>query len=1105
MEIRLLGLVGLRLDGDDVALGAAKQRAVLAMLALHANERVSADRLAEGLWGEQPPPSAAKMVQIYVSRLRKLLGGGEAEILTRGRGYELRIPADCVDAVRFERLVESASRNGGDANGAVREALSLWRGPPLDDVADEPFAAAEIRRLEELWLRARELAIDEALAAGEHNRVIGELEELVARHPLRERLHAQRMLALYGCGRQAEALEAYRYARELLVGEIGVEPGPELRRVHEAILRQDPSLAPTVEVRVPGEPRGAPATDAVPRHERRMRALVLAAVLVAVGGVAFIVGQLAASDGLDQIDANAVGLIDPADGRITAQYAVGRDPGALAAGGGSVWVASAAAGTVSRIDRSSEQVTTIDVGGEPTALAFAAGSLWVADGEHRRLAQIDSGTNRVMHRFPVGNSPRGVDATPDAVWVASAVDGRIDRIDLKRGGRIREVELQGGPAAVAAGAGAVWVASEDAGIVTRLEPRTGAALEVVGVGNAPTALTVAYGAVWVANRADGTVSRIDPRTNAVTDTIPIGGSPVAIAAAADRVWVADPSRGLVARIDPGTRRLEGTVDVGSSPTGLAFADGSLWTSALAPPTSHRGGTLRFKTGAFDTIDPTAYDGRNSPVLSLAYDGLLAYRRVAGTAGTALVGNLATGVPEPVDGGRTYVFQLRRHVRFSDGSKVRPQDFRESMERLLRLAGPGIPPFFAGIVGAESCDRRACDLRKGIETDPRSRTITIHLRKPEPEFPHKLAFPLAYVVPAGSPVRLARARALPGTGPYRIVAFDPARGGRLTRNPHFLSSSAGARPDGFPDEIAFSFTRQIRAAVSAVRQGRADVVQVGGGSGDELSLKDLRALAISDPSHLHSAATPHTEYLFLNVREPPFDDVRVRRALNFAVDRRHVVRLVGPRLAEVTCQLIPSGMPGHEPVCPYTRGPAATGGWTAPDLSRASKLVAESGTTGARVDVWGARGWSEDVVRYAARVLRQLGYRARARFKPDIGQYFMYLAANPPQAGYTGWIADFLTPSNFIAPTLSCDQTPHDTASNPSRFCDARLDSLIDRATASDGSEANELWAEADRRIVRAAPIVPLVNRRSVLFFSDRVGNVQQHPQLGPLLDQLWVR
>jgi DNA-binding SARP family transcriptional activator len=226
--VRLLGLVGASLDGRDVALGEAKQT-VLAVLALRVNTPVSADRLIEGLWGERPPASAGKMVQLYVSQLRRLLDGGDAEIVTRGRGYELRLPSDAVDAVRFERLLD-------EQEGAA-EALRLWRGAPLDDLADEPFAAAEIRRLEELWLRARELAIDAELEAGEDGRALGEIDELVAAHPLRERLHAQRMLALYRSGRQAEALEAYREARDVLVREVGVEPGPELRRLHEAILQ----------------------------------------------------------------------------------------------------------------------------------------------------------------------------------------------------------------------------------------------------------------------------------------------------------------------------------------------------------------------------------------------------------------------------------------------------------------------------------------------------------------------------------------------------------------------------------------------------------------------------------------------------------------------------------------------------------------------------------------------------------------------------------------------------------------------------------------------------------------------------------------------------
>ena len=236
MDIRLLGPVEARIDGRPVPVDGAKQRALLAILALNAARTVPAERLIEGLWGEEPPPTAAKTLRTYVSRMRKALQttGDGTTIVTRPRGYELRVAPDDVDARRFERLV---------ARGAPREALALWRGRALEDVADEPFAAVEIRRLEELRLDAIEHAVDGELAAGEHHELVGELEALVMEHPLRERLRGQLMLALYLGGRQADALAAYREARATLVDQIGVEPGPELRRLHEAILRHDSSLS----------------------------------------------------------------------------------------------------------------------------------------------------------------------------------------------------------------------------------------------------------------------------------------------------------------------------------------------------------------------------------------------------------------------------------------------------------------------------------------------------------------------------------------------------------------------------------------------------------------------------------------------------------------------------------------------------------------------------------------------------------------------------------------------------------------------------------------------------------------------------------------------
>jgi WD40 repeat protein/DNA-binding SARP family transcriptional activator len=258
MEFGILGpLEVTAASSGPVALGGARARALLAVLLLHANEPVSAERLAVALWGDDAPPGAIKTVQVHMSRLRKALGDAEV-VETTPAGYRLRVLPGELDAQRFDELVDRGRRALADgqpelAASLLHEALGLWRGPPLSDLAHESFAAAEVRRLEERRLAATELAIDCDLAAGRHRDVVGELEALVAEHPLRERLHAQRMLALYRCGRQVEALQAFRDARSLLVEEIGVEPGAALRDLHEAILRHDASLELETRKALPSE------------------------------------------------------------------------------------------------------------------------------------------------------------------------------------------------------------------------------------------------------------------------------------------------------------------------------------------------------------------------------------------------------------------------------------------------------------------------------------------------------------------------------------------------------------------------------------------------------------------------------------------------------------------------------------------------------------------------------------------------------------------------------------------------------------------------------------------------------------------------------------
>jgi DNA-binding SARP family transcriptional activator len=272
LEFRILGPLDVVEGGESLPLGGSRQRALLALLLTRANEVVSAERLIDELWGEQPPQNAANALQYHVSQLRKALAPTDV-VVTQEPGYLIRIGPNDLDLLRFERLVDEAHREAPDqAARLLREALELWRGPPLVDLAHESFVQTEILRLDELRLRALELRFDAELALGRNAELVGELEVLVRENPLRERMRAALMRALYGAGRQAEALELYRQTRAMLMDELGIEPGPELQELERAILRQDPGLVHDGGgVAVPVRPR---AIVAVVRDEASLDSLV---------------------------------------------------------------------------------------------------------------------------------------------------------------------------------------------------------------------------------------------------------------------------------------------------------------------------------------------------------------------------------------------------------------------------------------------------------------------------------------------------------------------------------------------------------------------------------------------------------------------------------------------------------------------------------------------------------------------------------------------------------------------------------------------------------------------------------------------------------------
>jgi YVTN family beta-propeller protein len=594
MEFRVLGPLEVLDDGRDLTPARAKQRAVLAMLLLHANDVVARDQLIDALWGESPPPSAQTALHGHVSALRKLLGPERIE--TRTPGYLLRLSGDELDLARFEALVAEAPgqpdpQTRGDR---LRSALALWRGEPLGNVRYEPFAQSEIARLEELRLSAIEERVDADLAQGRHAEVVPELERLVAKHPFRERLRAQLMLALYRAGRQADALDVFQQGRKALVEQLGIDPGPALRQLESRILNQDEGLAveggappatPEARTRLPLASRIR--SDGLRRRASGRRPLLLLGAVVAAGAIATGALLLRDEGAAVSVPANAVGIIDPRTNKVVDAIPVGPRPGPMAEGARSVWVGNVDGKTLTRIDPDSRQIAdTIPLPATPTGIAFGFRAVWVAHGRSGQLSRVDPQFDRVTKTIDVAGRalyfPNGsVDVGDGWVWAVfgNSTLARVDPGAVRLSGSGMAGQ---GPAAITVGYGSVWVSNSGDSTVQRFYPITfeEGPLDEYNVGRTPTGVAVGDGAIWVTNTADDSVTRIDPGTRAMLP-IPVEDGPTAVAVGPGAVWVANRAAGTISRIDPTTQRVVRTIDVGNAPTGLTYASGLLWVAVQA--------------------------------------------------------------------------------------------------------------------------------------------------------------------------------------------------------------------------------------------------------------------------------------------------------------------------------------------------------------------------------------------------------------------------------------------------------------------------------------------------------------------------------------------
>lgn len=842
---------------------------------------------------------------------------------------------------------------------------------------------------------------------------------------------------------------------------------------------------------------------------------MLAVLALGVGVV--LLGAQAAPRGDIEIAENTLGALDRS-GHVVQAIPSGTDPGGVAWGGGSLWVANQGDGSVLRIDpETSTVVAHFDVGNSPAAILATATDVWVANAADATVSRINLASNRVVQAaIGVGARPEALAAAPDGVWVANGGDNTVQLIDGRTGHAGRPVDVGDGPDGLLRDGTTLWVANGREGTVSRLDASTGEKVaSPVQVGAGPRGLARVGDEIWVADQLSQSVSRIDPRADRVR-TITVGEGPTALGVLGSAVWVTEQYAGTLTRIDPTTGALT-TMAVGAAPRGLISAGDRLWFSAgTSSAGQHVGGTLTVAAVHLpgeQEVDPVeVYEYSTAWANRLVYEGLVALNYADGQDSQSLVPSLATSLPQPTDGGRTYTFELRRGVRYSTGAEVTATDFVRGLRRALLTDREDVAALYRGIIGAPTCvaDHEHCDLRRGVDADDRTGRISFHLVGPDPDFVYKLAW---LVVPTPADYVEGSATPLPGVGPYQLSTYVAGSAYTLTRNPYFTRPwSVAAVPAGNPDVITWVEVPDVRAGVEAVDAGLADLFDLTPLGDRSQTAAMAEDLSIRAPTRLHRGAGMGTFFVGLNSSAPPFDNRLARQAVNFAVDRRRIVDIEGgPLAADASCQLVQAGFPGFRAYCPYTANPdAETGEYHGPDLETARRLVQLSGTDNVPITVTGLDdSFNPPLDDYAAQVLSSIGYTVKIDRLPDTdaNEAYFYSDDNGIQVWAGGFFPDYPRPSTYFDLLFRCP-TGGETRIYPFHFCDPETDRAADAAQGlltADPSRGMRAWADVQHRVVDEAPVAFGVTARSLWYSSTRVQNYQQAEIYGPLFSQIWVQ
>jgi len=775
------------------------------------------------------------------------------------------------------------------------------------------------------------------------------------------------------------------------------------------------------------------------RKRRRMYvgAALIGVLATAVAIPVFALGQGGSRAGIT-VQGNAVAEIDPHSDKVVGQVPnVGARPSSIAYGSGSLWVANLDDQTVSRIDPNTRGVErNLSVVDTPTGLAASPGAVWVVGATTspsvivRRIdPQFDSVSNATRIGNVVPGGPGSIAAQGLSVWVAPS-SGLLSRLDPRSAKVIQHIDPNASPADVAVGPDAVWITDARADTVTRVDRTTGL-VTPIAVGHGPSRIAVGSGGVWVADTLDDAVVRIDPQTRAVTTTVPVGASPVGVAVGAGAVWVANSRDGTVTRIDPSGAKKPATITVGESPQAVVIANGHVWVTvqavATGPQEAAQGGTVHLIAqgnsgqGTVDYTDPAlGYSGLDWQLEYATCAKLLNYPDRPAPAGTELVPEVAQALPTVSNGHKTYTFVIRKGFRFSPPSNepVTAQTFKYTIERALspKMKSPAIGlgnGYLGDVVGARAYFAGKAPHISGIVA--RGNTLTIRLVAPAPAFETVISLPFFCPVPIGTPLDPRGVRLLPSAGPYYVASYVPDQGVVLKRNPYYH----GDRPH-LPDRIELVLGVSQARAVREIEAGKADYAADGVppalAPGLEARYGPGSAAARKRRQQYFSGAFPWLDYIALNTHRPLFRSVRLRRAVNYAIDRRALSRLgdfANPLPDRPTDQYLPPAVPGFTDahIYPFT-----------PDLAFARRL---------------AGGKVRKALLYTCTIspcdaqaqiikanLAAIGIDVQVRsFPPE--QLFHRLATKgePYDLATAGWVADYMDPSQFLNVLLSSGIVP----------------------------------------------------------------------------------